>query len=236
MPDMSLRDLKDGLRQIRIELDDLEETFAARRRAAASREPEYKLAALRFETALIRYVNACRKAGFNPNQPRMPAGNPQGGQWTGDGSTSRIGGGITSDVRLADAGVASAVMSDAIPDPIVPGSQYAQIYVRRNDKTGNPQIDRTTETLMQTLLRAHASVGEGSGAAYGILVHGAFGSAVKDQDLPGIGRAGVEQSFSLGDIARYGLDGSIRTDVVMRDPNSPNGRPIAIWENRPREA
>jgi hypothetical protein len=141
MPDMSLRDLKDGLRQIRIELDDLEETFAARRRAAASREPEYKLAALRFETALIRYVNACRKAGFNPNQPRMPAGNPQGGQWTGDGSTSRIGGGITSDVRLADAGVASAVMSDAIPDPIVPGSQYAQIYVRRNDKTGNPQID-----------------------------------------------------------------------------------------------
>jgi len=133
MPDTSLRDLKDGLRQIRTEFDDLKETFAAGYRAAACREREYQLAARRFETALIRYADACRKAGFNPNQPRMPAGNPQGGQWTGDGSTSRIGGGITSDVRLADAGGASVVMSDAIPDPIVPGTQYAQIYVRRND-------------------------------------------------------------------------------------------------------
>jgi hypothetical protein len=30
------------------------------------------------------------KANFNPNQPRMPAGNPDGGQWT---STSSDGGG-----------------------------------------------------------------------------------------------------------------------------------------------
>src|ERR1041385_8045717 len=28
----------------------------------------------------------------------------------------------------------------------------------------------------------------------------------------------------------YGLDGSIRTDVVLRDPESPNSRPIAIWD------
>ena len=25
------------------------------------------------------------KAGFNPDEPRVPAGNPDGGQWTGEG-------------------------------------------------------------------------------------------------------------------------------------------------------
>ena len=27
------------------------------------------------------------KAGFNPNQPRVPVGNPDGGHWTGDGGS-----------------------------------------------------------------------------------------------------------------------------------------------------
>jgi hypothetical protein len=39
------------------------------------------------------------KAGFNPNQPRVPAGNPDGGQWTGSGgrsgSSGANGGGLT---------------------------------------------------------------------------------------------------------------------------------------------
>lgn len=30
-----------------------------------------------------RFQAACRKAGFDPNQPRVPAGSPDGGQWTG---------------------------------------------------------------------------------------------------------------------------------------------------------
>lgn len=40
------------------------------------------LAALRFKLALIRYELLRRKAGFNPDQPRVPDGNPDGGQWT----------------------------------------------------------------------------------------------------------------------------------------------------------
>lgn len=183
---------------------------------------------------------------YSPNQPRVPAGSREGGQWTADGGVSVPSAGDRSHidaispsrVRLADPGSTTnpIVMSDASPDPIIPGAQYAQVSVVRNDKTGDPQIDRTTETLMQSLARSHASVGEGSGAAYGILVHGTFGSDVKNQNLPGIGRVGVEQSFNLGDIARYGLDGSIRTDVVMRDPNSPSGRPIAVWDVKTGDA
>jgi hypothetical protein len=32
--------------------------------------------------ALLRFEQWRRKAGFNPDQPRVPAGNPDGGQWT----------------------------------------------------------------------------------------------------------------------------------------------------------
>lgn len=42
------------------------------------------------------------KAGFNPNQPRVPAGNPDGGQWTGSGgggsSSSTVGGDALTQV------------------------------------------------------------------------------------------------------------------------------------------
>jgi hypothetical protein len=48
-----------------------------------------------------------RKAGFNPDEPRVPAGNPEGGQWTGEGGHG-------------------AVISDATPDNTwKPGGQYA---------------------------------------------------------------------------------------------------------------
>jgi hypothetical protein len=53
-----------------------------------------------------------RKAGFDPNEPRVPAGNPGGGQWT-----SEAGNGNASDPR---------VLSDATPDNnSIPGAQYA---------------------------------------------------------------------------------------------------------------
>lgn len=168
---------------------------------------------------------------YSPDQPRVPAGSREGGQWTSGGgdSPSNARAENTRPVRLADANHAlgSRVMSDASPDPIRPGARYAQVVVDRVDRTGDPRIDQTTDTLMQALARAHASVGEGAGPVYGIMVHGAFGMDVKGQNLPGIS---VEQSFSLGDVARYGLDGSIRTDVVLRDLDSPTGRPIAIWD------
>jgi len=45
------------------------------------------LAGLNFELALLR--RALRlKANFDPDQPRVPAGNPDGGQWTDAGGTS----------------------------------------------------------------------------------------------------------------------------------------------------
>jgi len=62
---------------------------------------------------------------------------------------------------------------------------------------------------------------------YGIRVHAEFANAVRARNLPGIGKAGVEQSFDAEGLARYGLDGSIRTDVVLRNEA---GKIIAIYD------
>lgn len=57
-------------------------------------------------------VERSLKAGFNPDQPRVPAGNPDAGQWTSEGGT--FGGNDTQ------------VISDAMPDnEAISGAQYA---------------------------------------------------------------------------------------------------------------
>jgi Phage portal protein len=112
-------------------------------------------------------------------------------------------------------------------DGSAPGAQYAQVNVQNNAKTNNPTVDRTTNILLQSLARVHALAGDGSGPWYGILVHLLFARHVRSQNLRGIGSDGVEQSFSLGDIADYGEDGTVRVDVYQRDES---GKIIAIWD------
>lgn len=51
-----------------------------------------------------------RKAGFNPNEPRVPAGNPDGGQWTSESGAS------AGDLQI---------LSDAPDTGWIPGAQYA---------------------------------------------------------------------------------------------------------------
>lgn len=51
---------------------------------------------LRYEFAAVRFQLALR-AGFNPNQPRVGRGNPDGGQWTDGGG----GGGARPIQRIS---------------------------------------------------------------------------------------------------------------------------------------
>ncbi len=61
-------------------------------------------AALRREWDAVKREYYARKAGFDPNQPRVPAGSSEGGQWTDSGAgTAPLGGQSTSgDSRDAD--------------------------------------------------------------------------------------------------------------------------------------
>jgi len=54
---------------------------------------------------------------YQPDQPRVPVGSPDGGQWTSEGAGGSSGSGGRSDTR---------VISDATPDPVRPGARYAQ--------------------------------------------------------------------------------------------------------------
>jgi hypothetical protein len=55
------------------------------------------VAALRFQLALWRAVLGERKGGYDPNQPRVPRGEPGGGQWTDGGGNG--GGSEPTDAR-----------------------------------------------------------------------------------------------------------------------------------------
>jgi hypothetical protein len=95
--------------------------------------------------------------------------------------------------------------------------------------TGIPSIDQTSEILSDTLV----SVMEGleylpsmSASQYGIAVHAAFGVAVSQLDLPGVGD--IERSFSLDALdPRYGMADTIRTDLTLRNIQ---GDIIAIYD------
>jgi hypothetical protein len=66
---------------------------------------------------------------------------------------------------------------------------------------------------------------EGFGPDYGKAIHYAFGDAVKEENLRGIGSEGVEHSFP--EDTRYGAKGTIRTDVVLKNDI---GDVIAIYD------
>jgi len=186
---------------------------------------------------------------YNPEQARVPAGNPGGGQWTSEGvsgsSSETIEGSEPEDTPrpVQYAALETGTRSDATASSVAPndpddsnrsGDQYAAITVERYDRTGDERIDRTSDILFQALVRDEALVdqalsllGKIGPALYGTLVHLAFATDIRWQDIPGIGSDGVEQSFSLGDAVQYGSNGSIRTDIVLRDDND---KIIAVWD------
>jgi hypothetical protein len=170
------------------------------------------------------------KAGFNPSQPRVPAGSPDGGQWTeADGGTDPLPGAV----RLADAGgvIGSDMMSDASPEPLIAGAQYAltQIEIQTDALTGIENIDDTTKKLTATLATAVDQVEylpTMTPAQYGTAVHVTFALAVRIGDFPGIGFWDVETTFGpVG--AEYGSKDSIRTDVILRNAA---GDIVAIYD------
>jgi hypothetical protein len=68
---------------------DLQRVLAVRAIRGNLLRAKWHAAALRFELALRRHDRAL-KYGYHPDQPRVPAGNPGGGQWTTDPTASGL--------------------------------------------------------------------------------------------------------------------------------------------------
>jgi hypothetical protein len=169
------------------------------------------------------------RSHYNPNQPRVPAGHPDGGQWTSEGGgAAHVSAPSTSEqptpawLDLLTKGVNG--------DPAAPNVQQVALQVDMSDAmTGISTIDDTTKALTEILVRTFETmewVGL-SPARFGTALHVAFALQVRFAGLPGIGLGDVETTFSLEPNARYGSKGSIRTDVILRNAA---GEIIAIYD------
>jgi len=193
--------------------------------------------------ANVRTQSAVQK--YSPDQPRVPAGNSDGGQWTrtGEGastanSTSRVRAMATSssfqETRYA------ALESDTRSDTSTPsaGVQYAadpsRYIIYPSALTGISRIDDATKALLNILLDASDALHAGgpigllnvSPQLYGILIHMEFAGAVASAGIAGISPDDIERRFALP--ADYG--GSKRTvipDVILR---SDSGDILAIYD------
>jgi hypothetical protein len=116
-----------------------QERLEAEHQAEIEREAleiKAEIAELRYE---LMWAELCRKYGYNPSQPRVPAGHSDGGQWTNGGGGTQSSTGATSDraLRRND----PRVLSDATPDNLFrPGSQLA-----RNDRSVDTRVDLREE-------------------------------------------------------------------------------------------
>ncbi|MGH6770082.1 MAG: hypothetical protein ACRECO_13790 [Xanthobacteraceae bacterium] len=102
-----------------------EQNAAARQARATINSPlddsEVRRLLAEIKLDLLR-LQCWRKANFNPNQPRLPAGNPDGGQWTSEGGSGQ------GDRRIND----PRVISDTTPsNGVKPGTRFAAREGRR---------------------------------------------------------------------------------------------------------
>jgi len=120
---------EDEARESAVAEQDAERAWEAE---CAERKFRADIAWERFKLALVRREFALRsKAGFNPGQPRVPAGNPDSGQWTGEGGSGAQG--SSSDDHDRNTGRNDPrILSDATPDNFFkPGAQLAQNETQR---------------------------------------------------------------------------------------------------------
>jgi hypothetical protein len=208
--------------------------------------------------------NGARGRGYDPHQPRVPAGHSDGGQWTreggvntkrtspgSEGGTQRGSDHTPNDTRWNAQAETFLHLLDSIDQLRLPekanhrfhqfveasevkgrgqqGAQHAEL--RPRSAADELAVERTTEILRDILVRVNQAVSQWrdpiSARLYGIAVHKRFADEVRTRNLPGIGTVGVEQTFVWRGLPRYGLDGSIRTDIVLRNAD---GRIIAIYD------
>jgi hypothetical protein len=199
----------------------------------------HNVAALHHKLALIdiegEHRLALYRSHFNPNQPRVPAGHPDGGQWTPEGAVP-VGSGHSGSEKPSPSVWSGHFKIDPDSDTGVPEVQQASAHPKFNDwRTGISTIDDTTQALMDILDRTVTPMSRAgmSPSRWGVLVHVTFATQVKLAGLPGIAPDDVETTFSLIPGARYGSKDSIRTDVVLRNAI---GDIIAIYDVKTGDA
>ncbi|WP_447675872.1 hypothetical protein [Methylobacterium sp. M6A4_1b] len=110
------------------------------------------------------------------------------------------------------------------------GRGGSSVVVVRRDRTDNAKIDLAADRLIDVVKDVVAKVGPGRGSVCRTVIHSEAAKLISHYDLPDVGPRGVGQSFSMGDLVRYGLDGSIRTDAILRDGRTVAAPILAVFD------
>ncbi len=157
---------------------------------------------------------------YSPNQPRVPAGNPDGGEWTSEDESSDSP--AVTDVRAESvsgpgvryAALETATQTGASRAPA--GVQYASTAPPDISRalTGDSRIDDVTKKLAQIYADTIDELARlpGQPQKYGIIVHLAFAAAVIEAGIRE--PMDVERSFDLPPGFPSSKQ-SVRPDVVL---------------------
>lgn len=159
-------------------------------------ELKREVAALAFE---LKFRRLLREKAYNPNQPRVPAGNPDGGEWTsGEGGSGRI--------RFAQAG---GTVTDVDGRPYYkPGGHHEMprnIFDKWNLRPETRKVfkDSTTGKLPRMMLRITpdgfpaGNFWNGPDGA-----HGVYNAAVRELANDFVKRNGIRPEDMTSDHAR----------------------------------
>jgi hypothetical protein len=177
---------------------------------------------------------------YSSDQPRVAAGNPDGGQWTtgvgGNGSTDSTNesdqNGTSRPVQYAALETDTRTDATHIPEGVRYAGGPTQIVVDPSALTGISQIDDVTKKLANVLARTIDELGLvlESPQKFGMIVHAAFAANVRLEGIRGIGFSEVEATFALPPgYTKF----SIKPDVVLRNDI---GDIIAIYDVKTGDA
>jgi len=183
-----------------------------------------EVAALRVYLSLKRLVALARKAGFNPAQLRLPAGQPGGGRWTdgdggdvilvgarGRGSVAVRIGGRTLDATPAQA--ARYAVANARADA-------ARARVRETDPTWRPRPSLTNPNNIEGQIRRAEGVAREAEARLAELARARFG----DNQGPPLDPAGPRAGTGTPPFSPPEAIGTFRSITGMPDTGSGSAR------------
>jgi hypothetical protein len=137
-----------------------------------------------FVRALLRGAGG-QHSGYDPNQPRVPAGNPDGGQWTSIGGTIRL---AMGDTGFLDSGArdAYAPSIDApIEQAVMSWFERRRLFFGQRDLFGEggagggpwlpPYRGGPTSGVLQTPVTADIQLVSGTGGPASLMPPGARG-------------------------------------------------------------
>ena len=194
----------------------------------------------RAQLSLLEAAEIRWREKFNPDQPRVPAGYREGGQWTDSGDGTPAGAGAPATNEPSDNTWQAILSSVPLSSSVVAENPDANVeFVTAKNAisidysvalTGISTIDDATKILSETLAQTMSNmdfIPEWTPQIYGTAVHVEFAAELRTLGIKGISPSDVEQSFFNGDAIIYGEPGSVRTDVILRNDI---GDIIAIYD------